>query len=268
MAITGMGGAVPDSDPASSDRLRGGQSQPYSVQNEGAQGHFVIICDHAGRATPHGLALGVSAADMDRHIAWDIGAGGLSLALGRRLDAVVVRQPYSRLVIDCNRSPDRADAMPAVSDATPIPANRDLGPAERARRVAAIHAPYHARIAALLDARAAAGRRCALVLMHSFTPVMGGVARPWRLGVLHTGEPFALAVLARLRQSEPGPIGDNQPYAMDEVDYTAGRHGRDRGLDFVEIEVRQDLIAEEAAQQEMAGRLARLLPQAWSDVGR
>ena len=89
------------------------------------------------------------------------------------------------------------------------------------------------RFAALLDARASAGQRTCLILMHSFTPVMAGVARPWPYGVLHTGEPFALAVLRRLQTSEPGPIGDNEPYRMDEVDYTAGRHGRDRGLDFV-----------------------------------
>lgn len=201
-------------------------------------------------------------AEMDRHIAWDIGAGALSLLLGERLDACVVRQPYSRLAIDCNRSPARADAMPEVSDGTVIPANRALSPERKAERVAMIHEPYHRRIEAVLDARAAARRPTALVLMHSFTPAMAGLARPWRFGVLHTGQPLALAVLRRLREAGIGEVGDNEPYVMDEVDYTAARHGGGRGLDFVELEVRQDLIAEAPGQAWAAEMLAEVLPAA------
>ncbi len=203
---------------------------------------------------------------MDRHIAWDIGAGALSVGLAERLDACVLRQPYSRLAIDCNRDPGRADAMPELSDGTVVPANVGLDAAGRAERIAAIHTPYHARLETLLDARAAAGRPTALVLMHSFTPVMGGVARPWRFGVLHTGQPFALAVLERLRRADVGEVGDNQPYAMDEVDYTAGRHGTGRGLPFVEIEVRQDLIADAAGRAPIVELLAGLLPAALADT--
>ena len=141
-------------------------------------------------------------AERARHIGWDIGAGELGLELGRALDATVVRQSYSRLVIDCNREPSRADAMPEISDGTPIPANVGLTPQARAARVANIHAPYHEAIAALLDARGP--RPTALLLLHSFTPVMRGHARPWRYGVLHNGGALALAMLDRLR-AEPPP---------------------------------------------------------------
>jgi predicted N-formylglutamate amidohydrolase len=202
---------------------------------------------------------------MERHIAWDIGAGALGLALGERLGACVIRQRYSRLVIDCNRSPDRADAMPEVSDGTTVPANLGLSAAERARRVAAIHAPYHERIAAVLDARAARGLRSVLVLVHSFTPVMGGVARPWTFGVLHEGSALAQAALRLLRETGE-VVGDNEPYAMDDVDYTAFRHGRDRGLPFLELETRQDLLAEAAGVRRVADLLADLLPKALAEA--
>lgn len=239
---------------------------PFIVENSFTESPFVLLCDHAGRAEPRNLSLGVPESEMDRHIAWDIGAGELCLALAKVVDAGVVRQPYSRLVIDCNRSPDRPDAMPEVSDGTHIPANRGLDAQARAWRIAAIHEPYHARISALLDARGAAGLRSVLVFMHSFTPSMAGIDRPWRFGILHTGQPFALAVLERLRECDIGPVGDNQPYVMDETDYTAGRHGVSRGLDFVEIEVRQDLIAGPEGRAEVAALFARALPAALADI--
>lgn len=237
---------------------------PLLLKNEDAPGPFPLVCDHAGRHVPEALELGVAPADMERHIAWDIGALALAEALSDALHSPLVAQPYSRLVIDCNREPARADACPEVSDGTLIPGNVGLTAASKAARVAAIHEPYHARIAALLDARA--GRTKALVLVHSFTPSMGGVARPWRFGVLHTGGALALEVLRRLREREAGPVGDNEPYAMDAVDYTAYRHGRDRGLPFVELEVRQDLIATAEGRAPIAALLADVLPAALASV--
>jgi len=255
-----------DARAGSSPLLRCEDGAAFIVDREDDAGAFMLVCDHAGRAVPAGLKLGVAADDMDRHIAWDIGAGALSLLLGERLEATVVRQPYSRLVIDCNRDPARADAMPEVSDGTRVPANIGLDAAARAARVAAVHAPYHARLAALLDARGAARRATVLGLIHSFTPAMRGVARPWTYGVLHTGQPLAIAALARLRAGGVGKVGDNEPYAMDAVDYTAGRHGTARGIDFVEIEVRQDLIADAPGQKQVAAMLAGLLAGALADT--
>ena len=204
---------------------------------------------------------------MDRHIAYDIGAAGLAGRLAERLGAGLVRQAYSRLVIDCNRDPARADAIPLESDGTPIPGNADLDTAARQARVDAIHAPYHAAIAAELDARAATGLATVLVLVHSFTPMMGGFVRPWQAGVLHQGNALSRAMLALLREEHGLTVGDNQPYAMDEIDYTAPVHAQARGLEYLELETRQDLIADLAGQHAWADRYARLLPRALARIG-
>lgn len=201
-------------------------------------------------------------ADLERHIAWDIGVAGLGARLANALDACFIAQRYSRLVIDCNRDPARADAMPAVSDGSPVPRNAALAPQERASRVAEIFTPYHDRIAEELDARA--GRPTFVVALHSFTPVMAGFGRPWQFGVLHLGDsPFCERMLARLRAEPDRPeVGDNEPYRMDGVDFTIPHHAVGRGLDYVELEVRQDLIGDEAGQDAVAQRLARVLPAA------
>lgn len=209
--------------------------------------------------------LGVPPAEMDRHIAWDIGIAGLGARLSERLDAPFVAQRYSRLVIDCNRDPARADAIPEVSDGTAIPGNQGLSGEARQARVDEVFRPYHQAIAAQLDARPAR----AVVALHSFTPEMGGFRRPWRFGVLHLEDsPLSRAMLARLR-AEPGAgeVGDNEPYRMDGTDYTVPHHAHGRGLDYVELEVRQDLLADAEGQAEIAALLARLLPLALADVG-
>jgi predicted N-formylglutamate amidohydrolase len=243
------------------------------VAKTGADSPFLLLGDHAGRDMPSRLGdLGLREPDLSRHIAWDIGVAGLGAMLSDRLGACFIAQRWSRLVIDCNRDPGRPDAMPAVSDGSLIPGNAELSDAERAARVAQVFTPYHAAIAAELDARAARGLPTVVVALHSFTPVMAGLARPWRFGVLHLGEsPFSDALLARLR-AEPdlGPhaddVGDNQPYAMDGVDFTIPHHAIGRGLDYAELEVRQDLLADAAGQAEVADRLAGILPAALGDI--
>jgi predicted N-formylglutamate amidohydrolase len=200
------------------------------------------------------------------HIAWDIGAGAVTRRLAASLDAPLIAQRYSRLVVDCNRAPARADAMPAVSDGIRIPGNEALSPEARDARVREIHAPYHGAIARELDARAKLGLRTVVVFMHSFTPRMNGQNRPWRFGVLRDdGSAFSKAFLDRMSAIEGVIIGDNQPYAMDETDYSAAVHAKARGLDYLELEMRQDLIADEAGQRAAAEllqlQLAALSPR-------
>ena len=240
------------------------EGEPAIVQRLGSRAPFLIVCDHAGRATPRSLGdMGVPPAGWERHIAWDIGAAALSLALGEAWGAAVIRQRWSRLVIDCNREPSRADAIPEVSDGQPVPANVGLSPEARAARVAEVHAPYHAAVDAELDARAAAGVGTLLVLVHSFTPRMAGVDRPWTFGVLHAGNSPASHAALELLRREPGEVvGDNEPYAMDEIDHTAPVHATARGLDYLELEVRQDLIADAAGVARVASILARVVPAA------
>jgi len=240
------------------------------VTNSGARSPFLLLGDHAGRDIPSRLGnLGLSEPDLSRHIAWDIGAAGLGAKLSQRLDAAFISQRFSRLVIDCNRDPSRADSMPAESDGSAIPGNLDLTPAERADRIAQVFTPYHARIAEELNQRASRGLPTTVIALHSFTPAMRGHARPWKFGVLHLGaSPYSEAVLARLR-AEPGAgdVGDNEPYRMDDVDYTIPHHAIGRGLDYLELEVRQDLLADDAGQEAVSDQLARLLPLALGDVG-
>jgi len=259
-----------DSVNGSTALLAPGEGEVSVVLNPGAASPFLLLGDHAGREIPRSLAnLGLPPAELDRHIAWDIGVAGYGALLSRALDATFIRQRFSRLVIDCNRDPARPDAIPEVSDGAQIPGNRALSSAARQARVAEIARPYHAAVATELDRRAQRSLPTTLISLHSFTPRMNGFDRPWRFGVLHAGDsPYSHAVLARLR-GELGAalVGDNEPYRMDEVDFTVPFHAAGRGLDYLELEVRQDLLADPAGQAEIAAIVARLLPAALADVG-
>lgn len=223
----------------------------------------MLLGDHAGRAIPGRLGgLGLPPGAMDLHIAWDIGVASLGARLAPALDACFIQQTYSRLVIDCNRRPDAPDSIPAVSDGVTIPGNAALSPADLAARIEEIHRPYQAAISALLDARERRGQTSLLVSLHSFTPTMQGVARPWRFGVLHRGDSILSDRVLALLRNLVDEVGDNQPYAMDKIDYTVPFHADARGLDYLELETRQDLIADEGGQAEAAALIARLLLQA------
>ncbi len=238
---------------------------PFAVFNAAGNSPFLIIGDHAGSAVPRSLqSLGLQPDDLRRHIAIDIGVLGLGQALALMLDAPFLHQIYSRLVIDCNRLPARPDAIPEVSDGTPIPGNRQLTDPARDARTAAIHRPYHAATAALLDARQINGEATILLSLHSFTPELEGVTRPWDVGVLHgSGRTrFAQALRDALAEQADVIVGDNEPYAMDETDYTVPFHAFARNLRYAEIEVRQDLIDSPAGQKAWATRLAEAAQRA------
>jgi predicted N-formylglutamate amidohydrolase len=164
-------------------------------------------------------------------------------------------------VIDCNRDPSVASSIPEVSEATEIPGNLGLSAAARAARRQAVFEPYHARIRALLDARQAAARRTVFVAMHSFTPVFKGESRAMQVGVLYNRDATLASIMLDLLRAEGDLlVGDNAPYAVSDVtDYGVPVHAEQRGLSHVEIEIRQDLIADEPGQAEWAARFARLL---------
>lgn len=252
--------------------LESGDPDPVFVQGAGSDAPFLITCDHAGRDVPRRLGdLGLPPEAFERHIALDIGALDLSLRLGEAFGATVIAQRYSRLVIDCNRHPQRADdgrpgAIAEVSDGHAIPANVALSAAERTARTAEIHAPYHAAIAAEIDRRLVAGRSTILLFVHSFTPRMNGRDRPWHFGVLHEGgSAFSAAVLRRLQAEPDWVTGDNEPYAMDGTDYSAPLHALARGLDYLELEVRQDLLIDPRSHDQVAALLGGVLVEALAD---
>jgi predicted N-formylglutamate amidohydrolase len=251
--------------------LESDEPNPVNLENEAGSSVFFLTCDHAGRVIPRRLGrLGLPERETLRHIAWDIGIGGVGQRLSRLLDASVIRQSYSRLVIDCNRDPTVPSSIPEISETTEIPGNRSLSEDARAARVETIFRPYHDTIAAALDRRAAAGRATVLVALHSFTPVYKGVARPWHAAVLYNRDArFAHALFTLLRAEKGLVVGDNEPYAVSDLtDYTVPVHAERRGLPHVEIEIRQDQIAETAGQAAWAERLARLLPAAYGEFRR
>lgn len=225
------------------------QTDPDPVITRRPRGSYPLLltCEHAGRAVPRALGdIGVSQADMDRHIAWDVGALNLAAALSERLDAPLLAQPYSRLVIDCNRPLDAAGLTPTVSDGTRVPANEGLSQAARRARIDAIHTPFHRSIADFIDRR----RPAFLVAIHSFTPHMDGRDRPWHAGFLANRMPeTARRMMALVSDRAPAlPVAYNQPYRIeDETDYTIPVHGEARQLPHVLIEIRNDLLGDEAA---------------------
>src|SRR5271170_6339684 len=227
--------------------------EPAAVFAERRQGSssFVIVVDHAGARIPRALDnLGLDAAELSRHIAWDIGALGLARRMSAILDAPLVAQNYSRLVIDCNRDPTVATSIPRLSELTEIPGNADLSDADLALRRAEIFDPYHHHVRALLDERQAAGRPTILVAQHSMTDIYKGVRREMHAAVLYNRDRrFAGLMLDMLRRETELRIADNEPYFVsDETDYTIPIHGEARGLPHVEIEIRQDLVSDDAGQ--------------------
>ena len=248
------------------ERLLGADDpEPVEVVRAAGTSPFLLTCEHAGRAVPARLGtLGLAGPDLERHIAWDIGAAGVARELSARLDATLILQRYSRLVVDCNRAPGAADFVAEVSEDTVIPGNQGLGEAAIAVRAAEIFHPYHDRIHDLLESRIDADRLTVAVSVHTCTPVYLGVHRPWHIGVMyeHDGR-LARELLAVLREEgeEAGlEVGDNEPYFMtSDKDYSMPRHGQGRGILHAGLEIRHDLVESGPGQREWAQRVERVL---------
>lgn len=235
---------------------------PFEVMNRQGKSQVVLVCEHAGRRIPACLGdLGVEAAEMDRHIAYDIGAEMLSRELSELLDAPLIIQPYSRLVIDCNRPLEAQDCVPEISDGTVIPANQGLSEDDRKARYDAIHRPFHDAVKELCASR---GDVC-LVPVHSFTPRMRGVDRPWQLGLLHgrhaeTSQRLMDAITLR----HPELVTEyNEPYTIDDMgDYTVPVHGEAADRRYVLLEVRNNEISD----QEGSARWASIIGDALQEI--
>jgi predicted N-formylglutamate amidohydrolase len=234
---------------------------PVYEDNALGRSPFLLTCDHYGRLIPRVLGdLGLPESELTRHIAWDIGIAGVAEALSKHLDAHLVAQRYSRLVIDCNRPPTAPSSIPIVSEATTISGNEGLAREAAETRRRQIFEPYHRRIDEVIDARIAKGMPTVLVSLHSFTPVYAGIARPWHIGTLYHRDTMLPPRLLKLLRAEADlVVGDNEPYAVsDDTDYTIPVHGEARGLMNSGIEIRQDLIGDPSGQQQWAERLARI----------
>lgn len=241
---------------------------PFEIIGESRPARWLVTCDHAVNTVPdavNGGNLGLPAADMNRHIAYDIGAAGVTRHLAELLNAPAILSRFSRLVIDPNRGEDDPTLMMRVYDGTIIAGNRRADGSEIERRLNAYHRPYHAAYSAL------AGRRddCIIVAVHSFTPRLYSRApRPWHIGILYANDDrLAKPLLQRLRSVPDLCVGENEPYGGhlpgDAVDRQALQPGRPNAL----LEIRQDLIVEEAGQRAWADRLAPILQEALHDSG-
>lgn len=246
----------------------GRMTLPFHVLGDHRPARWLITCDHASNRVPAEVAggdLGICAADMARHIAWDVGAAGVSVRLGELLDAPVILSDFSRLVIDPNRGEDDPTLLMKLYDGTIIPANRHADRAEVERRLDLFHRPYHQALARLAERR----DDTVIVAIHSFTPALKGRApRPWEVGVLYADQDPRLShpLIARLRAEPDLCVGDNEPYhgylPGDAIDRHALQSGRHNTL----IEVRNDLISDGAGQRLWAARLAPILTAALEDA--
>ncbi len=253
-----------DHSPLSNLRLAPDEIGPVLELNSDGASPFLFTSDHYGRLIPHMLGdLGLPASELTRHIAWDIGIAGVAERVATAMNAHLIAQRYSRLVIDCNRPPEAVSSIPLISEATTIPGNDGLTQEAKARRRELFFDPYHQRIDAVIDDRLKAGRPTVLVSLHSFTPVYAGIKRPWHIGTLYQHDrALPPMLLQHLRTEGDLVVGDNEPYAVsDATDYTIPVHGEKRGLMNTGIEIRQDLITDESGQEQWAERLVRIFTE-------
>ena len=248
---------------------------PAALVNGDGAAAALLICDHASNHIPAALGtLGLDETQLARHIAFDIGAAEVTRQLAERLDAPAVLSGFSRLVVDPNRTLEAPSLIPDVSDGVPIPGNRDLLPAARRARMESLHAVYHREVDAALErlSRKAALKQPdgapVMVSIHSFTPVMDGVERPWHVGILWNRDArMPVPLMARLRALGL-EVGDNLPYSgRDKHGYSLHRHADPRGLANALIEIRQDLIDTHHGASEWAALLAGPLSEILADPG-
>ncbi len=245
------------------------KTEPAAPQTINAEGNspFVLICEHASNRMPEVLGnLGLSAADLDRHIAYDIGAANTARILSKLLNAPLILQSYSRLAYDCNRPPEAEGAMPEISEVTPIPGNKNLSAEAKLARVNQIYRPFQNAIAAFLDHRAAHNLRAIPVSIHSFTKLYKGKERSVELGLLFDRDAWLANLLVK---SFPGFNTQlNEPYGpKDGVMHLMNLHAAPRALHHLMIEIRNDLIESERGQQQWAQRLSIPLQQAAAKLG-
>lgn len=242
--------------------------QPVTVINQGGSSAILLVCEHASRRMPEKLgALGLDEAALSAHIAWDPGALAVSRLISESMDAALVLQNFSRLAYDCNRPPEAPDAMPEMSEIYEIPGNRGLDGEARQARIDEIYRPFEGALSREIESRSKASRPTVIVTIHTFTPVYKGVARDVEIGILHDTD-ARLADVMLVRADGRYVIRRNEPYGPDDgVTHTLKRHGLENGLVNVMIEIRNDLVRDEAGQARAAGFLSGLLGESLAALG-
>lgn len=238
--------------------------RPFRLINEGGHSPIIIICDHASNRVPAAYDdLGLDRTAFAQHIAWDIGAAAITEMLAQRFDAAAVLAGASRLFIDCNRQLGDPSLIPSTSHGIEIPGNRNLSEAERERRWRGWHQAYHQAIRVVIQRKLADGRQPIVLAIHSMTPVLRGVARPWQIAVCWSEDSrLSAPMLDALRAHSGITVGDNEPYRLDaREDYSVPHHAMERGLRHLQIEFRQDEVADQAGQRRWADLFGDCLEQ-------
>jgi predicted N-formylglutamate amidohydrolase len=235
--------------------------------NPAGRAAMLILCDHASHAVPAALArLGLPDEVLRDHIGWDPGAAAIALRLAERFDAPALLSGYSRLVVDCNRYPHDPASIPEVSDGRAVPGNRGLPAAARAARIAALFDPYHAAIAARLDAFERRGVVPVVISVHSMTPRLAGQDRPWPVALSWRFDARLAPALIEALRAGGVATGDNEPYGLDPgEDYTIPEHAMRRGLPHLQVEFRQDLVGDDTGARHWADRFAGALAPLLAD---
>lgn len=239
-----------------------GEEMTHRILRPQSPGRFVFLCDHGGNAIPAELHnLGLPASELSRHIAWDIGAAGVTEVLSSIFDAPAIMTTVSRLVIDCNRHPDASDLIPEISDGTIVPGNLNLNRRARRNRLEKWFHPYHSAVEEILSEREGRAAYTIVVSVHSMTPRLAGIPRPWQIALSsYLDRSFADPVLAALRRPGDVVVGDNEPYDLNPaIDYSTPFHAMRRALPHVQVEFRQDQIADEFGMRRWALLFAEAL---------
>ena len=248
--------------------LAADEPEVFQVIHGGSVRRLIVACDHASSRIPRSLGtLGVADRYLEDHIAWDIGAAAVTQILCRRLGCVAILGNYSRLAVDLNRHVSDASLMPAISDGVLVPGNLSQNEAQRTQRIREMHAPFHEAVRREIDLMSSAEQRPAMITLHSFTPHLHGLPRPWDVGVLWDADArLALRLMARLRADGDVRVGDNEPYSgRHPADFTLDHHAERVGLAHAGVEIRQDLVADRRGQAAWADRLARALEAVLDD---
>jgi predicted N-formylglutamate amidohydrolase len=237
--------------------LAADEPHPFTVLNPSSERPALLVCDHASRRVPRALGnMGLDPLARRCHLALDIGAEALTRRLAKSLGVTAVLAGYSRLVVDCNRALLDPGAFLEFGDGIVIPGNRNLTAEQKSARAEAIYWPYHRAIDGEIKRLAADGRSPAVMAIHSFTPVLDGVSRPWEFGILWDADSRLSGMMIRELAEAGYIVGDNEPYSgRSPQDFTIDNHAEAAGLPHVGIEVRQDLIDNDDGVEKIAGIL-------------
>lgn len=255
--------------PGSGAQIAAAHEDSFEIVSGRADAGVIVLCDHACNAFPPGYGtLGLPADQLERHIAYDIGAAGVTRRIAATLGIPAILTRYSRLLIDPNRGADDPTLIMRLSDGAVVPGNRKITEEDRERRVRLYYEPYHRAVDGIIDACIAAGAPPLLLSMHSFTESWKATPRPWHIGILwdNLDGRFAQPMLDLLYAEQDLIVGDNEPYTGTLVGDCMWQHGQQRGLASALVEIRQDLIRDAEGQAAWADRLCRIVAKIVRDT--